>query len=682
MNTIHKYAYRPDIDGLRALAVLAVIAYHYEYAKDLLTGGFIGVDIFFVISGYLITGILIKDFEAHRFSIVQFYQRRVRRIFPALIIILLFSLIIGWIFLFGNEYKTLSQHIAASAGFIQNFILWSESGYFDLSSIQKPLLHLWSLAVEEQFYIFWPLMLWVILHYGWSITRSIIFIISLSFLINLWYAHQDKVIDFYFPITRAWELMAGAYLASIHHYRQSFFSKYSSLQSWLGLGLIIVGFFTIHPEYRFPGVWAVLPVLGTVLLLNAGSNSFINRYVFSSPIAIWIGLISYPLYLWHWALWSFSLVIIGDIRGNDFYRHELKVAAPLLSFLLAWLTYKYLEKPIRSTAKGKSALVLLSAVIIIGLDGLVIFQQEGIPYRPFKIFDDKAEQYIQTLALSPIAKKCHDFYKKPTHPEQWFCELGDTQSGIWIITYGDSHAQSMIPAFNRYGKENHVQIIHASESSCLPLLRLKVITVSHNLSCMSIIEKEATIAKSKKISMVVLVANWTRYIGKLTTQPNKRYQLISIDNIISIDNSSLQGIPAFTYGLEKTLSYYNSLDIPVLLLEDNPQQMEPTVPIHLLRFYSRNNQQHLEQRLNQSAVSIQNHIKNQATINGILEKIATHYPNTYILNIDKVLCNSKTCPWDKDGEFLYYDSHHLTTAGSMLVYPLLKEKLNNILKIN
>ncbi|CAH9018114.1 acyltransferase family protein [Candidatus Nitrosacidococcus sp. I8] len=213
MHTAHKYTYRPDIDGLRALAVLAVIAYHYEYAKSLLTGGFIGVDIFFVISGYLITGILLKEFKTHSFSIIKFYQRRIRRIFPALIVILLFSLIIGWVFYLENEYQKLGQHIATSAGFIQNFMLWSESGYFDLSSIQKPLLHLWSLSVEEQFYIFWPLILWAILHYGWSLTRSITIIISLSFLINLGYAYYDKVIDFYFPTTRAWELMAGAYLA-------------------------------------------------------------------------------------------------------------------------------------------------------------------------------------------------------------------------------------------------------------------------------------------------------------------------------------------------------------------------------------------------------------------------------------------------------------------------------------
>ncbi|CAH9018088.1 acyltransferase family protein [Candidatus Nitrosacidococcus sp. I8] len=669
MHTAHKYTYRPDIDGLRALAVLAVIAYHYEYAKSLLTGGFIGVDIFFVISGYLITGILLKEFKTHSFSIIKFYQRRIRRIFPALIVILLFSLIIGWVFYLENEYQKLGQHIATSAGFIQNFMLWSESGYFDLSSIQKPLLHLWSLSVEEQFYIFWPLILWAILHYGWSLTRSITIIISLSFLINLGYAYYDKVIDFYFPTTRAWELMAGAYLAAIHYSRQSLFPKYSSLQSWLGLGLILIGFITIHPDYPFPGIYALLPILGTVLLINAGPDSVINRYVLSSPIAIWVGLISYPLYLWHWALWSFFIVIVGDIRGNELYRHALKIAAPLLSFLLAWLTYKYLEKPIRSTAKGKSTLVLLTSVVIIGVAGLVIFQKEGISHRPFKIFDDRAGEYIRSTISNPIVERCSNLYRKATYPEKWFCTLGDPQAEIWIMTYGDSHAQSMIPAFDHYGKENHVRILLTSGDSCLPLLEIEIIDYPH---CSSIWEKVAEFVKDKKPAAITLVAQWTIYDNNL-----KKPRKIKILH----KPKELQNIEYFKYGLTKTLTYYSSLGISILLLEDNPQQ-RGNPPLNVLRFNLVSNRDILEQKMNGYAISLETHLQDQKQINSILKNIASYFPNTYILNTYKALCNSMICPWAKEGQFLYFDYNHLTTAGSMLVYPLLKEKLNAILNIH
>ncbi|CAH9018116.1 acyltransferase family protein [Candidatus Nitrosacidococcus sp. I8] len=403
----------------------------------------------------------------------------------------------------------------------------------------------------------------------------------------------------------------------------------------------------------------------------------INRYVLSSPIAIWVGLISYPLYLWHWALWSFFIVIVGDIRGNELYRHALKIAAPLLSFLLAWLTYKYLEKPIRSTAKGKSTLVLLTSVVIIGVAGLVIFQKEGISHRPFKIFDDRAGEYIRSTISNPIVERCSNLYRKATYPEKWFCTLGDPQAETWIMTYGDSHIRSIIPALDHYGKENHVRVLNTNANTCLLLLGIEVLGLENNWYCLDLGKKVSEFVKDQKPAAIILVARWMAYNRELKLFGDEIEGLKAIHEQIVLQDD----IEYFKYGLTNTLSYYSTLDIPILLLEDNPWQKKDP-PFSVLRFNSFKSSDVLEKNLNKFSISLKAHLQNQAKVNEILEKIIPYFPNAYILNTDEALCDSKICPWTKSGQFLYRDQDHLTTAGSMLVYPLLKEKLNAILKIS
>jgi len=324
---------------MRALAVLAVVAYHYSPAN--FPGGFIGVDIFFVISGYLITGILVRGVEDREFSsygelLSDFYQRRVRRIFPSLILVLAFCLVAGWLVLFSSEYARLGKYVAAGAGYVENFVLWHEAGYFDHSAITKPLLHLWSLAVEEQFYIFWPLVLWVVSRRRWRLLTSITAIAAITFALNVLLVFTGhKTQAFYSPITRTWELMTGAWLAVAHRRNVKWLTRYSEPQSWAGLLLIVIGFVFIRPTSAFPGLWALLPVIGSALLINAGSSACLNACALSWRPAVWVGLISYPLYLWHWMLLSLTVTVFGD--SNVAFRHESRVVLFIVSVLLAWL---------------------------------------------------------------------------------------------------------------------------------------------------------------------------------------------------------------------------------------------------------------------------------------------------------------------------------------------------------
>jgi peptidoglycan/LPS O-acetylase OafA/YrhL len=323
--------YRPDIDGLRAVAVLAVVAFH-AFPRSI-KGGFIGVDIFFVISGFLISTIILLGLEHNTYSFVDFYARRIRRIFPALVLVLLACFALGRSVLFVGEYQQLGKHITAGASFLSNFVLWGESGYFEEATETKPLLHLWSLGIEEQYYLVWPLLLWAAWKWRNSIGPVIAGTVLMSFAYNVYALRTDAVADFYSPQTRFWELLAGSLLAytSLRGIRLSphasatfdswlsrrlYFptpsdrgSAWLDLQSVLGATLIAASLLLLDKNFGFPGVWALLPVVGAVLIIASGSEAFVNRIVLSHPILVWFGLISFPLYLWHWPLLSFARIV-------------------------------------------------------------------------------------------------------------------------------------------------------------------------------------------------------------------------------------------------------------------------------------------------------------------------------------------------------------------------------------
>ena len=369
--------YRPDIDGLRAIAVVPVVMFH-AFPKSFLKGGFIGVDVFFVISGYLISSILIRTLASDRFSITTFYSRRIRRIFPALIVLLLFCLTIGWLLLFSGEFKALGKQVSGSAAFIANFIFWDEVGYFEYRAEQKPLLHIWSLGVEEQFYIVWPLLLLLIWKSGIDLTRAIFILIAISFCLNIYLTYTDPNSAFYLPVSRFWELLMGASLAAMAISRSHSISISDNTKSYLGLALIILGLLIVQRKSGFPGFWVILPVFGAYLLISAGPCAWVNKNILSNKILVSIGLISYPLYLWHWPLLSFARIFSFPHDAPAYTR----LLAVFCAFALSTLTYKFIELPIRFGSHRRVwAVMLLTALIGVGAFGSFIFLEDGIPSR-------------------------------------------------------------------------------------------------------------------------------------------------------------------------------------------------------------------------------------------------------------------------------------------------------------
>lgn len=435
--------YRPDIDGLRAIAVGSVVAFHAF--PEFVPGGFVGVDVFFVISGFLITGIILAALRSGRFSYRHFYARRIRRIFPALSIVLVAVLALGWLSLFADDYAALGRHVASGAAFSSNLLLWHESSYFDVAAERKPLLHLWSLGIEEQFYILWPLLL--VWSFRWRRGPLVmtLAIAAISFASSLLIVRVDPVAAFYAPWTRFWELLAGATLACVPMKDRVRLS--APLATWLGVaGVVALGVAVamLNSTRVFPGLWALLPVIGTGLLILAGPDTAMNRAL-STRVLVWIGLISYPLYLWHWPLIVFSRIAAGGTPSV-----ELRVLVVVASILLAAATYRVVELPLRFGPRlrfavpGLCAVLLLVAAAGIGTHAAAGFEERAVIRSDAGNFVEYYERMRKTGIANAYRSEC-DFMEWGTAVNRATVNADCTAAGTrrTFFLWGDSFAQAL-----------------------------------------------------------------------------------------------------------------------------------------------------------------------------------------------------------------------------------------------
>jgi peptidoglycan/LPS O-acetylase OafA/YrhL len=466
--------YRADIDGLRAVAVLSVVGYHVF--SGAIRGGFIGVDVFFVISGYLISTIIFGNLERERFSYVEFYRRRVRRIFPALLIVLAGSLIAGWFLLRSDEYAALGKDTAGSAAFVANFTFWQEVGYFDTDSALNPLLHLWSLAVEEQFYIVWPVILWII----WKLWKRGFLVLTgglalISFTLNVLTLSTDPTADFYSPVTRLWELMVGGILAYLMLHKESHLGRGKNWSAIAGIALIVSAVFVFDAGSPYPGWRALLPTVGAFLLISAGPHVWFNRTVLAHPAAVWVGLISYPLYLWHWPLLAFAQTM-NEYAELGSSTRGIRIVVVLTSFVLAWLTYLFIESPIRSgSARSVSPIILASALSMIFVIGLWLDYIAGLPMR--SVDENPKSRFLQYYTwlhksgFTLYYRKDCDFYNGQLKPAKASIAESCTTPGLkgtWFL-WGDSYAQAL-----SYGLKSilpaNTSLAQVATSGCRPSL--------------------------------------------------------------------------------------------------------------------------------------------------------------------------------------------------------------------
>ena len=605
--------YRPDIDGLRAIAVLLVVGYHVF--PEWVPGGYIGVDVFFVISGFLISTILFENLAAGRFSLGDFYGRRVRRIFPALLLVLIALLVTGWFFFIPEDYEKLGKHTFAGAAFVSNLVSLSEFSYFDDAAEFKPLLHLWSLGIEEQFYIVWPVILWL----GWKLRLSIPLLLATlilaSFGLNIVKTDVDKTFAFFALRTRAWELLLGAaigYAALAWRSRDDSLAKADkSILSFAGLVAIALGCLSLTRHSQFPGWWALLPVTGAALILSAGPASWLNRKVLAHQALVTVGLFSYPLYLWHWALLSFVFVAV-DPQPSTGRRTQIL----LLSFALSWLTYRFVETPLRRVRHtGRLIAVLSFLMLAVAAFGLFIYREHG-----------RIGQTDQpALAATPASVDCSAAFAANR-----LCEIGNTAAKETILLYGDSHADHLSAALRQAFGERY-RILFGYYPSCFfgaPGAQENPIPAS----CAALIDQIRQL-RGQKLKAIIHAQRWHGYV---VTEQN------------AISAAVRKAINAQGLEPEKVIIVGSTADIDLRCAKWNYY-------FAATRWKRDCVTPHASTAANAEFVAV---------TRGLPARPGLHFVYPYLR-----LCGEGECKIIENGVLYYSDNHHLTREGAALIMP-------------
>lgn len=618
--------YRREIDGLRALAVLPVILFHAGF--ETFGGGFVGVDIFFVISGYLITSIILAEFDQGKFSLVNFYERRARRILPALFLVMLVCIPFAWFWLLPSDMKDFSQSLFAVSIFASNILFWCQSGYFDTAAELKPLLHTWSLAVEEQYYVFFPLFLSLFWKLGkrWIlVTLALVFVGSLALAHWASYAKQNAA--FYLLPTRVWELLIGVFIAFYlsRANRKEFAVSLSELGGWSGIALILYAVFAYSKVIPVPGLHTLVPTLGAALVALFATQQTTAGKFLGNKVFVGIGLISYSAYLWHQPLFSFFRHWSSN-QGLPLAHHDSHPAflmLVVLTFILAYFSWKYVEAPFRmnGTLFTRMQVFLLAFVFTLFFVsvGYVGYKQSGFEGRFNRILSgDIGHKEFHKY----IDEKFFDCEPKAVAENAltWEGSLRCKQSKQGtpeIVLLGDSHAEHLFLGLAEYiPKKNIAFYIYGGK----PYVE--------NLNFKPIFDE---LLYNNKPQHIILTMH---FIEHLNTEGADLYKGFSstISALLKSNKSiTLVGdIPRFTKGPE--LCKYSFSD-----------------------------------KLGAScSLSIEDVKRQRAIYDGVLNRLAIDFGLSY-LQLDEALCSEDACSMSKDDEILYRDNNHLNIIGSKLV---------------
>jgi peptidoglycan/LPS O-acetylase OafA/YrhL len=655
-------AYRKDIDGLRAIAVLAVLFFHIF--PNSFSSGFIGVDIFFVISGFLITKAIINDLNHNRFSIKEFYVRRVKRIFPALCFVISCVILFGWFALLGNEFKQLGKHIAAGSAFLSNLFYWAEAGYFDHSAELKPLLHLWSLGIEEQFYIFYPLILALIFRKKINFIKSTGLIILVSLLLNLYLSYSDLTQAFYSPFSRFWELMLGGTLAWIEIYKHELVHKIKIKelfkikgQNWastLGILLLILAFMLIKKDSIFPGFWATLPILGTVLIIFAGPHSILNKVFLSNKLMIWTGLISYPLYLWHWPLISFA-----NILENGKLTFNTQISIIFLSFVLAWLTQKFIEEPLRFGKKEKQNIkikFLLGYSLFIFLTGVLIYQNNGfIKIRPWVMEQSKIAKRFEWPSHLIKDNSCgiDEFYYNKNIK---FCLKSIPNKPATIAIIGDSHANHFYWGLENIYRSKNENLINIGLSACLPFYDAEI----QNQNCKKDMNKILDYVLQEKNIHTILFSFFSGYLHADTKLK------IMVDEYGDEEYFNEKAIMTFDKFIKSNKK--------IMLIEDNPRLTFQTINCFNLRPFNLTSQPYVRKNC---FTNLNDIVQRENLYHKQIEKLKTKFTKIKFISANNFICDTEKCFGAKDNLIIFRDTNHITLEASIKIGRILENQLND-----
>ncbi len=654
-------AYRRDIDGLRAIAVVAVVLFHAHVGP--VHGGFIGVDVFFVISGYLIAGIILDDIGAGRFSIAEFYERRLRRLFPALFAVLAACTLAGYLLFLPDEFSKFGQSVVATSTFVSNFLFWSQAGYFDTPAELKPLLHTWSLAVEEQFYLFFPAFLLIVSKYARaSTTRIVIGVAFVSFLISAASLIKHPDTAFYLPHTRMWELMLGAWLvvAPLQNPTTSWMRTTLAL---CGIGMIAASATLYSGSTPFPGPAALLPCGGAALIIYAGrgGGSVIGDLLSTRPL-VYVGLISYSLYLWHWPILVFSRAwLVRPLTTLE------AVALIAVSFAFADLSWRFVESPFRGKRGRFSryqiyAMGSIATLMMIGV-GATIDLRDGIPSRVPKVVAIAAAGAFDVDET--FKRRCSNFAPQQVAKDV-LCKIGaDTAESPTFILWGDSHAYAIASAVSDAARAVGELGLFAGSGGCAPLLGVSR-TVARAFPCEAFNDAVIDlIRRDDALATVIIAARWT------LTADGRRYLYEGgadtfVRDVDSSETSIMENRAVFRRGLERTLAALHEAGKRVLVVGPIPE-VGFDVPTTLARNLWFQRGFHIEPTRDAF-------LQRQQYVLDTLLVLQARFGFS-LFRPDLILCNDIRCSVGTDDRPLYVDDNHLSTTGADLLRPSLERAL-------
>lgn len=605
--------YRAEIDGLRALAVVPVILFHA--GLELFSGGFVGVDVFFVISGYLITTILIEDIENDRFSIINFYERRARRILPALFFVIIACVPFAWAWLNPFDLKEFSQSLFATSLFVSNIYFYVKTGYFDVVAEQKPLLHTWSLAVEEQYYVLFPVFLILAWRFGKHRVFWMISIMSAaSLVLSEWAWRHYPTANFYLAPTRAWELFAGSLSAFIvlkHGVRSN------NVLSGLGLVAIVFSIVAYDKSTPFPSVYALLPIGGVVLLLLFADQRTVAAKILSLKLFIGIGLISYSVYLWHQPILAFYRVYTLSSPG---YVHLAGLIA--LTFVLAYLSYKFVETPFRNKRRFNR-----NAIFAISLAGIGLFSAAGLAGHIEKGFPERNEDYLRMAQNFGLNPSCSG-----AALDEPACRTSEQPS---VVLWGDSYAMHLGKSLARvYEQEGLAQL---TLSACPPAVGWD---------------------KAERKAVITCEEFNQKVIDYLETQDH-------VKTVILASSSNLSTKP-FTGLSTQTISRLKNAGLEVVLISPTVKNRSTEKCLNV--------QMRGDKQFRQCDFAFAD-ARNKdvfAQLGDFAERLEIAYVDLSDFQCDRTTGN---CVVYKDGVLLLRDEGHVTNEAITLLHPYLQERL-------
>ncbi len=623
--TSTKIQYRPDIDGLRALAILPVLLFHARFPG--VTGGYVGVDLFFVISGFLITRIIAREIDEHRFSIIRFYERRARRILPALLPVIAVVLVAAAILFLPGDFKGVPPSALAATFFASNILFFSEIGYFQTGADTKPLLHTWSLAIEEQYYIFFPILLILIARFLPRWRKPIVAAIALiSFAMAVATQGDGSGFAFYWLPPRAWELFLGGLLAL------GVFPEVRSPLAREGIaaaGLIaVLAAVTCYDHHTvFPGVTALAPVLGAVAMIHCAPGTATGRLLSWRPF-IAIGLISYSLYLWHW-----PLIVFTEYATGERLTGVTQWAVVAASFALAWLSWRFVEAPFRNSAIMNRRTIFIASGAVMALTAAVCAALLPLGGWPQRFGPDVARMAAATTDFSPYRSRCHDADPANGRPA---CVLGAPDTPPSAVVWGDSHGVEMAYVLSQMLAQKGEALVERTLSSCPPILGQ---SFAEAPDCERINrDVMASILADPNIKTVYLAAFWA---------------------------SPAYADPQTLARLDNTIARIIDTGRKVVLIGPVPPNLFD-VPRQLQRLA----------RQGKLSEAIGRDRRDIAAAEARIGEVAARWQGHGLeyINPAETLCATGRCILLHDGHPLYFDSHHPSVAGaSLILAPLSRE---------